>query len=299
MPLPFGIHAHQQSWYSSLTLTLILALLAFVYSRGWLLLRRASATSFPSWRLAAFVSGLLAIWIAVGSPLAVLDHELLTVHMLKHLLLMAVGAPLILLGAPALPLLCGLPKYFIRRSLLLRSRTPQLSEYVRNSYVFCWLAGTAAVIAWHFPRAFDLGMQSASWNALECASFLAAGILFWMPVIRPWPSIGRSPQWPIPLYLFLATLPCDALSAFLTFCGRVVYPHYVHMRPAFDISPLADQEFAGALMWVFVTFAYLVPAVAATIKILSPSRGHRQWEPWDDVGGGEAQPLPSASAETA
>jgi cytochrome c oxidase assembly factor CtaG len=72
------------------------------------------------------------------------------------------------------------------------------------------------------------------------------------------------------LYLFLATLPCDALSAFLTFCGRVVYPHYLHAHPPFDISPLADQEFAGALMWVWVTFAYLVPAAVVTIQMLSP-----------------------------
>jgi cytochrome c oxidase assembly factor CtaG len=297
--MSFEIHAHRQSWYFSLTITFILTLLAFVYSRGWLRLRRASAIFFPFWRLAAFVSGLLAIWIALASPLAALDHQLLTVHMLKHLLLMTVGAPLILLGAPALPLLCELPQWFIRRSLLLRSRTPQLREYFRNNYVFCWLAGSAAVIVWHFPPAFDLAMQSASWHAIECTSFLAAGILFWMPVIQPWPSDARSPQWSVPLYLFLATLPCDALSAFLTFCGRVVYPHYVHIRPAFNISPLADQEFAGALMWVFVTFAYLIPAVAATINILSPSSGRRQWELWNDVGGTEAQRSPSASAEMA
>jgi putative membrane protein len=297
--MPFEIHAHQLSGYSSLTIASILVLLTFVYSRGWLRLRSASATFFPDWRLAAFVSGLLAIWIAVGSPLAALDHQLLTVHMMKHLLLMAVGSPLMLLGAPALPLLCGLPKYFIRRSLRLRSKTPQLSGYFRNNYVFCWLAGTAAVIVWHFPPAFDLSMRSASWRAIESASFLAAGILFWMPVIQPWPSDARSRQWPIPLYLFLATLPCDALSAFLTFCGRVVYPNYLHIRSAFNISPLADQEFAGALMWVFVTFAYLIPAVAATVKILSPPSGHRQWEAWNDVGGTEAQQLPSTSAETA
>ena len=71
------------------------------------------------------------------------------------------------------------------------------------------------------------------------------------------------------LYLFLATLPCDALSAFLAFCDRVVYPAYLQMPRRFDISPLADQQLAGALMWVFVTFAYLVPAVAITTRLLS------------------------------
>src|SRR5229473_8541491 len=123
--MPFEIHGYMQDGYfSSLTIglttvltTVILVLLVFVYSRGWFRLRRASSISFPPWRLAAFVSGLFVIWVALGSPLATLDHQLLTIHMAKHLLLMAVGAPLIILGAPALPLLCGLPKWFLRRSL--------------------------------------------------------------------------------------------------------------------------------------------------------------------------------------
>jgi putative membrane protein len=159
--------------------------------------------------------------------------------MVQHLLLMTVAAPLILLGAPAIMV-------------------------VRPHPVFCWLASTAVVIGWHVPVLFQLGMQSQAWHVFEHASFFVAGLLFWWPVIQPWPAW---PRWSVPLYLFLATLPCDALSAFLTFCGRVVYPHYLSAP-----RPLADQEAAGALMWVWVTFAYLVPAVVVTIQILSPQR---------------------------
>src|SRR2546421_447868 len=155
--MPFEIHAHGQHGYFSLLTTVILALLVFVYSRGWFRLRSASPISFPPWRLAAFVGGLFALWIVLGSPLAALDHQLLTIHMMKHLLLMAVGAPLILLGAPALLLLCGLPKWFMHRSLLLRSRTPRLLGHFLSSPVFCWLAGTAAVIAWHVPAVSSAG----------------------------------------------------------------------------------------------------------------------------------------------
>jgi putative membrane protein len=184
------------------------------------------------WALAV---GALALWVAVWSPLSVLDHRLLTAHMVQHLLLMMIAAPLILLGAPAI--------------------RPRIHP------AFCWLASTAVVIGWHVPTLFELGMQSKSWHSVEHASFFTAGLLFW------WPVIGREPRWSVPLYLFLATLPCDALSAFLTFCGRVIYPHYLH-------APLAlrDQELAGALMWVAVTFAYLGPAATVTIKLLSPSR---------------------------
>jgi cytochrome c oxidase assembly factor CtaG len=73
------------------------------------------------------------------------------------------------------------------------------------------------------------------------------------------------------LYLFLATLPCDVLSAFLVFCNRLVYPFYLSTPPHFNVRPLADQERAGAMMWVWVTFAYLIPAVAITIQLLSPA----------------------------
>ena len=62
----------------------------------------------------------------------------------------------------------------------------------------------------------------------------------------------------MPLYLFSATLPCDALSAFLTFSGRVVYPCHT----------LQDQEWAGALMWVCITFIYLVPAMVVTVRTI-------------------------------
>jgi putative membrane protein len=288
--MPFEIHAHaQHGHFSSLTIglttvlttmltTVILALLAFVYSRGWLRLRRASPVLFPPWRAAAFIAGLFSVWIALGSPLAALDHQLLTVHMMKHLLLMTVGAPLILLGAPAMPLLFGLPKWIMRLSLLLRSRTPPLLGRFLSNPVFCWLAGTAAVIAWHIPTLFQLGLSSNTWHIVENACFLSAGLLFWRPIVRTRPREAKGPQWSMfmPLYLFLGTLPCDILSAFLTFCGRIVYPNYVSTARIWNLSPLQDQECAGALMWVWVTFAYLIPAVVITMQILSPGRAQRE-----------------------
>jgi cytochrome c oxidase assembly factor CtaG len=72
------------------------------------------------------------------------------------------------------------------------------------------------------------------------------------------------------VYLFLAALPCDALSAFLCLCNRVVYSHYLPAHQSFDLSALKDQACAGALMWVWVTFAYLFPAAGLTFRLLSP-----------------------------
>jgi putative membrane protein len=236
---------------------IFLLLAALVYLRGWIHLR--STNAIPAWRAASFCGGLLCIWIAAASPLAELDEQLLSVHMIQHLLLMTAAPPLLLLGSPVLPLLHGLPKFAMRGAVgpFLRLPPVQRTGHALANPVFCWLAS-----------AFALGMASESWHHVEHASFLTAGLLFWWPVIPSWPSVAQ-PRWSTVVYLFLATLPCDALSAFLAFCGRVVYPAYLATPQRFDISPLQDQQCAGALMWAAVTFAYLIPAVAITTRLLS------------------------------
>jgi len=277
---------HSASFPFPVTLALVLA--ALVYTRGWYRLRSDPLNRIPAWRLAVFMTGLFSIWIAVGSTLATLDDELLSVHMLQHCLLMAVGPPLILLAAPVLPFRLGLPEFMVQGILLRLFRCSPLGSLGRalTHPVFCWFAGTITVIAWHVPALFELGLRSHWWHETQRASFFVAGILFWIPVVQPWPGIAKWPRWSIPLYLFLATLPCDALSAFLTFSDRVVYPSYLSAPPLLNSSPLQDQETAGALMWVFVTFVYLIPAVAITIEILSPGRDWR----WDDHRGSSVCP---------
>ena len=134
----------------------------------------------------------------------------------------------------------------------------------------CWLAGTVAVIGWHLPIAFGLGMRSPWVHHLEDLTFLVAGLLFWCPIVQSSPSAKMQLRWSAAFYLFFATLPCDILSAFLVFCNRLVYPFYPSTPQLFSMPPLQDQECAGALMWVWVTFVYLIPAVAITVQILSP-----------------------------
>ena len=197
-----------------------------------------------TWRVLACAAGLAVVWIVAASPLAHLDHHLLTAHMVMHLLLMMAAAPLIVFGV---------------RPTLVRWR-PQIAA--------CWLAGALTVLLWHVPAVFELALQSQFWHHFEQASFLVAGILFWWPVIQLHPSS----RWSVPVYLFLATLPCDALSAFLVFCGHVVYRPYLSAHGMFGLSPLEDQALAGALMWVTVTFAYLIPALVLTARLLGSER---------------------------
>jgi len=271
-PIQFGL----TSWALPVPLTLAALLAAFLYLRGWLRLRSASVQAIPGWRATCFFVGLFLIWIALGSPLAAFDEELLTVHMVQHLLLMTIAPPLLLVGAPVMPFLHGLPRKVVQSVIgpLFRWPWMQRAGHAISQPVVCWLAATAALVGWHIPAAFTLALLHEPWHIVEHACFLMGGILFWWPVVQPWPSAGSWPRWSTLIYLFLATLPCDILSGFLVFCDRVIYPVYLSMPRQFSISVLADQECAAALMWSCVTIVYLVPAMILATRLLAPRSAH-------------------------
>jgi putative membrane protein len=259
------------SWTFPLPLTLAIILAAFLYLRGWIHLRSSSANMIRPWQAGSFLFGLFLIWVALGSPLAAFDEKLLTVHMIQHLLLMTFAPPLILLSAPVMPLLHGLPHYFVQVVIGPLFRWPLLQRIGRvvSNPVFCWVAAAAALLGWHIPAAFILGLQSDAWHMVEHACFLGAGFLFWWPVVQPWPGVAVYPRWSILPYLFFATIPCDVLSGFLVFCDRVVYSAYLSAPRTFGISALADQQCAAALMWACVTIIYLIPAMIVTTGLLA------------------------------
>jgi len=269
--MPPSIQAGLQSWTIPVWPTLAALLAAGVYLRGWLHLRKVTANVIPAWRALSFYLGLFLIWVPTCSPLAAFDEEMLTVHMVQHLLLMTIAPPLMLAGAPLMPLLLGLPKEFVQSIVgpLLRWPAVQWIGSTLSEPALGWLAAAGALVGWHVPSAFTLALHSEWWHAVEHATFLAAGFLFWWPVIQPWPSVPVWPRWTMLPYLFSATLPCDMLSAFLAFCDRVVYPAYLSTPRPFGLSALEDQQCAGALMWTCVTFIYLVPATILTLQLLA------------------------------
>jgi putative membrane protein len=253
--------ASESFWVSG---ALILA--AFLYLRGWFGVRSRDHGNVESWRAGSFVFGLLFIWIATASPLAALDHEMLTAHMVQHLLLMTFASPLILLGMPRKPMAHGLLKRFLRSEPM-----QQLASFVTHP-ALCWFAAAGALVLWHIPSVFVLGLRSQTWHGIEQASFLATGLLFWWPVVQPRPSVSKWPEWSILLYLFLATLPCDILSGLLVFCDRVVYPVFLSSPRSFGLSALEDQQCAAALMWTCVTVVYVIAGSVFTARLLSPHR---------------------------
>ncbi len=131
-----------------------------------------------------------------------------------------------------------------------------------------------AYLAWHVPQAYELALRSPGWHEVEHACFLGTSLLFWFPVIQPWPSVGRGSRWILLPYLVGADLVNTGLAAFLTFSGRVIYPSYAAGPRVFGISALGDQAAAGALMWVIGSIFYLVPLAAIAMHLLSP-QSHR------------------------
>src|ERR1700722_17173478 len=121
--MPTHVHSEMISWEFPVPLTLALLLAAWLYLRGWIYIRSSSAKVIPAWRAVSYFLGLLLVSTALG-PLAAYDHYLLTVHMIKHLLLMTVGPALILLGEPARVFGIGVPPFALRSLRRLLRRSP-------------------------------------------------------------------------------------------------------------------------------------------------------------------------------
>lgn len=260
------------SWSFPFWATSGLVASGLLYLRGFRRIRRTRPHLFPVWRALCFLGGLFSLYIAIGSPIDALDDVLLTAHMTQHLIFMSVAPPLLLLGAPAVPLLRSLPRWLLGGVLGPLFRMAWLHRLFRllTHPVFAWLAMDIAYLGWHVPAAYELAVRSDGWHTVEHVCFLVTGLLFWFPLIQPWPSVSRGSRWALLPYLVGADLVNTAYSASLSFSRKVLYPSYAAAPRVFDISPLADQAAAGALMWVIGSIFYLVPLAVIAVQLLSP-----------------------------
>jgi cytochrome c oxidase assembly factor CtaG len=261
------------SWSVKPGLAFILVVTSVIYLRGWLVLHRISPGRFPFWRLLAFIGGVGVFWIAIASPLDSLSSLLLSAHMVQHLLLLSVAPPLILLGSPLVPLLRGLPRKFARDGLGPFLVWPSLRKFgsALTHPTVCWLVMAVTLLAWHVPATFDLALRSPGWHKFEHVCFFVAALLFWWPVVLPFPSRPIWPRWTLPIYLLAADLLNTLISAILTFSEHVLYPTYAAAPRLFGTSALTDQATAGVIMWVPGSLVFLIPAAVLAIQYLSPS----------------------------
>jgi putative membrane protein len=271
----------QTSWLSLCTnwdippwVTCALAALGLVYTRGWLALRRTRPRILPVGRLLYFLAGICAIFVAVSSPLDTYSETLLFMHMAQHFVLMSVAPPLIVLGCPFVPVLRGLPRSFVRwiGGPFFRSGVAHRAQKLLSQLPCAWLAMNLAYVGWHIPKAYEFALASESWHNFEHFCFFTTGVLFWWPIVQPWPAQRRFNSWMIIPYLLTSDLVNTGLSAFLCFSGRLLYPSYGIVDPPFGLDALNDQIAAGAFMWVFGSLVFLAPAIYFTARFLTNGR---------------------------
>jgi cytochrome c oxidase assembly factor CtaG len=280
------LEASLRSWPFDPWLLAALLLTAGVYLRGWLVLRRRDSRRWHGGHPTAFLGGLAAIDLALASPIEPFADLLLQVHMVQHLLLMMVAPPLLWLGAPLFPLLRGLPRpvrmFWVAPWLSappLRRLLGRLTHPLTALVLF-----VAATWFWHAPPVYDRALRSSGWHYLQHACFLGTALVFWYPIVRPYPARPRWSPWLLLPCLFLADLSNTALAALLTFSDRLLYPYYAEVPRLAGISPLDDQSAAGVVMWVPGSAAFLLPLFGIGVQLLS-GRGASVKSQRSEVGG--------------
>lgn len=262
------------SWSFEPVVVAGLALVAFVYLRGFRAVRLQLAAHFPAWRMAAFLGGVTTVAVALVSPIDPFADLLLQVHMAQHWLLMMVAPPLLWLGAPAVPLMRGLPRRWLQRGLGPVLAWPRFRRgFERLSHpAVTWLSWSLTTLAWHAPIAYEAALRSRDWHDLEHAMFLGASLLFWYPLLSPWPARPRVAGPVLALYLGAAAVFNTIFSAVFAFSDRVFYRTYRAAPAPWDIDPLVDQNAAGAFLWVAVSLPMLITVAGMLVPMLDLQR---------------------------
>jgi putative membrane protein len=213
-----------------------LALLALLYAR------RAHALSdgghrVPRWREACFYGGCATIAVALSS-LGGASEELLYAHMIEHLLLGDIAALLIVLGLTG-PLLAPVLRIsFFDRLRRLSHPAVAFPLWAVDLYV------------WHLPVLYQAALRHAAVHALQHSMFLALGINMWMCLFGPLPKPAWFGNLGKLFYIVAVRLTGTVLGNIFLWSGSAFYPFYSHGDAVFHISPVTDQNLAGAIMMV-------------------------------------------------
>jgi putative membrane protein len=214
--------------------------------------RRVNATHpanpVPRRRTVAFVAGMTALAFALLSGIDRYDTTLFSVHMVQHVLLTLVAAPLIALSGP-ITLLLRVAAPDTRRRLILPALHARLTRIV-SFPVVAWIIFAAVMWTSHFSPLFDAALEDPLVHDLEHTAFLAAALLFWWPALGVDPAPWRMPHPVRALYVFLQMSQNTLLAVVLVNAQSVLYPHYATVQRAWGPTPFEDQQMAAAFMWV-------------------------------------------------
>ncbi len=231
-----------EGWTARPEVAASLVLVAGLYAVGWWRLSRRGAPIRP-WPVGAAAAGLLALAVALLSPLDGLAHRLFSAHMLQHLLLVAVAAPLLLLADPFAALLWGMPaplRALAGRWLRPRARLRRLWSGITAMPV-AWLLHVLVIWLWHLPVAYDAAVADRVLHDLEHLAFFGSALLFWWPIVQPAPRVRPRPgHGQRVVYLVLAAAQTGLLGLLLTLSPQAWYRSYASTE---------DQSLGGMVMW--------------------------------------------------
>jgi putative membrane protein len=250
----------------------ILSLVLIAFGAAYLLAFRAVNRGHPAspvrpWRAAAWIGGLLAVAFALeGSP-DVYAEALFSVHMVQHLLLVAIAAPLFALAAPV-TLVLRVVSPATRARIVLPVLRSRLVGVVTHPLV-AWIVFAAVMWGTHFSPLFDAALENPLIHHFEHALYLGAAMLFWWPVVAADPIRHRL-GWTARIVYLGTALPWNSfLGVAIYFAPNVLYPHYVTTVRSWGPTPLLDQQAAGAVMWVGGDLAFLVALLLVIAGLLA------------------------------
>jgi putative copper resistance protein D len=247
IPPPFGLRALLTQWALDPAIIVLLVAAGGLYLSGVRRLR--SGPPHPRSRSIAFYAGLATIAVALLSPVDVYAEVSFSVHMLQHVLLMFVAAPLLLLGAPGTLALRAVKAPTRRRFLLPVVHFGVVATLTHP--LVAWSVFAAVQYVTHFTGFYEAALGSQVVHAAEHGLYLTAALLFWWPVVGLDPG-ARTLSHPARLVYLVLAMPLEAfLGVAILSANSVLYSHYAALpRPWGGPNALADQGNAGAIMWM-------------------------------------------------
>ena len=265
---PLLPHDVWSAWTFDPAVLVGLALAVVAYERG---VRQGSGAGG---RRAAFHVAMAAILVALVSPVDAMAGTLVSAHMVQHVLLILVAAPLLAVSAPAASLLRGTPPAVRTSARDLRRAFGLDVDRLRSvrSPVARWLLYVVTLWIWHASVVYGAAVDNEWLHVVEHVTFLGSAFLIWSVILGP--ARTRMPRGLGFLAVFTLGLQGIFLSALLTFARTPWYADHLAAPDGWGLDPLADQQLAGVLMWIPAGFIHAGIALYLLLAWMRESDGH-------------------------
>jgi putative membrane protein len=271
--------AHFPNWEPHPDIWLLVGLLAAGYAIALVRIgpRHAVPGQPPATRfqMTCFGLGLLAMWIAGDWPIHdIAEGSLYSAHMVQHLVLSMVAAPMLLLGTPGWLLRTVLAPPWLFRSVR------ALARFLPALVMF-----NVVLVLTHWPALVNASLRSGLLHFLIHALIFVSALIVWLPVVSPLPEIPRLSPPGRMIFLFLQSVVPTVPASFLTFGSSPLYKFYEDVPQLWGLSTVDDQRIAGLIMKIGAgLLLWLIIAVLFFRWAAEEERGsrtHRQWQDLD------------------